>query len=179
MQRGVWYHNYGAIILIPRATVTQFQMQRAVNCARPTPFPTTAETAILVRAYNTPNTRSYPRCPACKTLTRQLGVELGLVNGWMTRERKARGQTVPSLITRSNSGHSTPREMSSSVEVRTRVPVPARRLRLLASCLDSFGDKYMEEEDAKPKAETKPNWPFSQEDRITLYPHKQDGQENP
>ena len=134
----------------------QFQMQRAVNCARPTPFPTTAETAVLMCAYNTPNTRSYPTCPACKTLTRQLGVELGLVNGWMTRERKARGQTVPSLITRSNIGHTTPREMSSSVEVRTRVPVPARRLRLLAPCLDSFGMSIWRKKTPSPKRRQNP-----------------------
>ena len=168
-----------AINLISRATATQIQMQRAVNCARPTPFPTTTETAVLERAYNTANTRGYPTRPACKTLARQLGVEIGLINVWMAGERKARGQTVPSSTARSNSGQHTPRERSSSVEIRTRVTVLTRRLCLSAPCMDSFGDEYMEDKDSKPKAETEPDWPFSQEDRITLYAHEQDGQEHP
>ena len=61
-----------AITAISKATATQFQMQRSMNCSMPPPFPTVSESASLKHAYNMASTRSYPTTPALNTLARQM-----------------------------------------------------------------------------------------------------------
>ena len=122
-----------AITAISKATATQFQMQRSINCSMPPPFPTVLESASLKQAYKMASTRSYPTTPALNTLAQQMGVETKDVKSWLAQERKAKGQAVPSTATRTGSGSTTPRERSSFVKIRARLPLTTRGSRQSAS----------------------------------------------
>ena len=123
-----------AITSISKATATQFQMQQATNCSRPLPFPTVKEAANLKRAYDMAPYRGRASVPTINALVREMGMEIKDIKGWLADERKAQGHA--------GHGWATPKETTPSVEVRARLPVPARGSRPSASFVPSQKKEY-------------------------------------
>ena len=80
-----------ALTAVTRATATQFQMQRATNCAMAPPFPTRLEYGQLLQWYNTIKKRGYPTQPSLNRIANTLGINQKEVRTWFAKERKIRG----------------------------------------------------------------------------------------
>ena len=89
-----------AIAAISQATAIQFQMQKTMNCSKPTPFPTTLEADSLDHAYNIASTRGYPTTPALTALSQHMGVDKKEVKGWFAEVRMAKGHITQNTATR-------------------------------------------------------------------------------
>ena len=144
-----------AITSITKATATHFQMQQATNFSRPLPFPTVKETARLKRAYNMATPRGRPFASTISSLVRDMRMEVKEIKGWFAEERKAQGHA--------GHGWATLKEMTPSVEVRARLPVPVRGSCPSASYVPSHKEDYTEEEEGEyveeeMKVDVNPPW---------------------
>ena len=155
-----------AITSIAKTTATRFQMQQAKNLSGPLPLPTVKETASLKMAYNMAITRGRPSPPAINALMRETGMGMKDIKGWFSDERKARGHA--------GQGWAPTKETTPSVEVRARIPAPARRPVPSASYAPSHMQEYIEEDEGEyseeeMKVEVNPPGFEPPRDSVTLY----------